>query len=74
MHKKKENLMQNKLGKENGLVKLRLIIAFLSVINEPHLIIYLNKYFHKNYLHLKKPTRTNIVCDDYIQSSKIVNI
>lgn len=51
MHKKKENLIQNKLGRENGLVKLRLIIALLSVINEPHLIIYLNKYFHKNYLH-----------------------
>ena len=51
MHKKKENLMQNKLGRENGSVKLRLIIALLSVINEPHLIIYLNKYFHKNYLH-----------------------
>lgn len=51
MHTKKENLMQKKLGWENSSVKLRLIIALLSVINEPHLIIYLKKYLHKNYFH-----------------------
>ena len=30
-------------------------------------------YLYKNYLH-KKPTRTNIICGDCMQSSKTVNV
>ena len=74
--------MQNKLGRENGSVKLRLINAFWSlnvkVNNKAPLIIFIKNihlymYLYKNYL-LKKPTRTNIICGDCMQSSKTVNV